>query len=521
MDNNYYITPNDSVGAASTPSVATVPSSVPASGGGVDIASLLPGIKEDLEKSLALSRAASAPVTQRQTGQIPGALTKQIGPAPTSAISPPRTKGEAMANAITQAGNAVSEIITAERQKKQQSLTDTTVKLYGAQQSINEAQQQKDAANAMLTNAIGDEARQYQTIITQADKTIESNKKIISSIPSKEAKAIAKGSHFDYIDTENNKTEEHAAVLEAKKKFKTIQEQREYVKQQKEARRQESMKNFGEAFAKQQPTTAVPNQFAQQQLAAFQERQKQQNEALKTWMPMIMEGNREAFEASQYQMKHKDTVNENYQNHLYRLDEVSKDQDFKLKYLAKQLAGEAVIHHQDVIDSIDKAYAFQQQASNDPDNIMKYEASAIETNNASLARNDADRTRILAALNKAPDEKTKALYKEALDGNEKERNGIIKFGESQQTYYEEKKKLVSGQKGDKDATGQPTPGAGSNSGTGSATKSKPTANYSGRGPVNVEATKAVDFFNSFLPKSLSIPRPERGELPTWGGDKSN
>ena len=241
-------------------SQTTQTSSVPASvgGGGVDIGALLQQIQGDTATQQKLMREAITPVSGSHVGQIPSALTKPIGEAPQNATpyERPRSKGEAISNMINSAGNAVSKVITAEKEQKQTHLIDAATKLFTAQAAIDEAQQQHDSATAIGDNATAQKAQQL----------IDQNTKVRDGITSdpKLRKALAKGLNIDYIDPSNNKTEEHEAV-------------------------QKGAQNFGQAFAKSQPQTLVPNQMAQAQLETYQQQRKDAVETFKAMGPIYAE----------------------------------------------------------------------------------------------------------------------------------------------------------------------------------------------------------------------------------------
>jgi hypothetical protein len=182
---------------------------------------------------------------------------------------------------INSAGNAVSKVITAEKQQKQAHLTDAATKLFTAQAAIDEAQQQHDSATAIGDNATAQKAQQL----------IDQNTKVRDGITSdpKLRKSLAKGLNIDYIDPSNNKTEEHAAVQAAIKNAKTIQEKRQLAKAEQQKRNQQGAQNFGQAFAKSQPQTLVPNQMAQAQLEAYQQQRKDAVETFKAMGPIYAE----------------------------------------------------------------------------------------------------------------------------------------------------------------------------------------------------------------------------------------
>jgi hypothetical protein len=274
------------MGPTETTSIGTVPASMNSGGsvggGGVDIGTLLQQIQGDTATQQRLMREAITPVSGAHVGQIPSSLTNPIGPAPQSPNQGrPQNKGQAIGDMIRSAGNAVSKVITAEKQQKQAHLTDAATKLFTAQAAIDEAQQQHDSATAIGDNATAQKAQQL----------IDQNTKVRDGITSdpKLRKALAKGLNIDYIDPSNNKTEEHAAVQAAIKNAKTIQEKRQLAKQAQQQHQQQAnqqgAQNFGQAFAKSQPQTLAPNQMAQQKLEQQQAQEKSLVEAYKAQTP--------------------------------------------------------------------------------------------------------------------------------------------------------------------------------------------------------------------------------------------
>jgi hypothetical protein len=274
------------MGPTETTSIGTVPTSVGNSGAsndGVDIGARLQQIQSDAAMQQRLMREAITPVSGSHVGQIPSALTKPIGEAPQNQTpyERPRSKGEAISNMINSAGNAVSKVITAEKEQKRTHLTDAATKLFTAQAAIDEAQQQHDSATASGDNATAQKAQQL----------IDQNTKVRDGITSdpKLRKALAKGLNIDYIDPSNNKTEEHAAVQAAIKNAKGIREKIEAAKAAKQKFAAENnpkgAQNFGAAFAKSQPQTLAPNQMAQAQLAQQQAQEKALVEAYKAQTP--------------------------------------------------------------------------------------------------------------------------------------------------------------------------------------------------------------------------------------------
>ena len=285
------------MGQTETTSIGSVPASVSTSmgsGGGVDVGMLLRQIQGDTATQQKLMREAITPVSGSHVGQIPSALTKPIGPAPQSQTpyERPRSKGEAISNMINSAGNAVSKVITAEKEQKQTHLTDAATKLFTAQAAIDEAQQQHDSATAIGDNATAQKAQQL----------IDQNTKVRDGITSdpKLRKALAKGLNIDYIDPSNNKTEEHDAVKKALINVQGFREKREAAAQAKkdfQAKNQPvAAQNFATAFSKSQPQGMAPNMMAQQKIVMQQANTKAQMEYTKALIPLWVEDKRAATE---------------------------------------------------------------------------------------------------------------------------------------------------------------------------------------------------------------------------------
>lgn len=279
------------MGPGETTPIGTVPASVPASvnsssnasGNEIDIGALLQQTQGDTAEYQKLLGESVVPVAGAHVGQIPSAMTRPIGPAPqTEGYARPRNEGEAISNMLTSAGNAVSKVITAERQQKQTHLTDAATRLFTAQAAIDEAQQMHDSATA-----IGD-----TPAAAEAQKLIEKNTAVRDGITSdrKLRDSLAKGLNINYLDPSKNKTEAHAAVQAAIKNAKNIQEKRQLAKQAlqqyQQKANQQAVQNFGQAFAKSQPQTLEPNQLAQQKLAAYQQQRKDAIETLKVMGPV-------------------------------------------------------------------------------------------------------------------------------------------------------------------------------------------------------------------------------------------
>ena len=283
------------MGLTETTSIGAVPAS------GASSSDPIADIVRNLGVDQRTMAAAISPVSGAHAGQVPTSLSRPVGSAPQSqGYAQPRNKGQAIANMITSAGNAVSQVITAETQKKQDHLVDQTTKLLTAQQESDEARQQKESANAMLTNATGEEAKGYQATITKADEIIAKNDAVIKGIAPKDMKSIAKGMNFNYIDPSENKTEEHDAVKKALINVQGFREKREAAAQAKkdfQAKNQPvAAQNFATAFSKSQPQGVAPNMMAQQKIAMQQANTKAQMEYIKALIPLWVEDKKTAAE---------------------------------------------------------------------------------------------------------------------------------------------------------------------------------------------------------------------------------
>jgi hypothetical protein len=398
------------MGPTETTSIGTVPTSVGNSGAsndGVDIGARLQQIQSDAAMQQRLMREAITPVSGSHVGQIPSALTKPIGEAPQNQTpyERPRSKGEAISNMINSAGNAVSKVITAEKEQKRTHLTDAATKLFTAQAAIDEAQQQHDSATAISDNATAQKAQQL----------IDQNTKVRDGITSdpKLRKALAKGLNIDYIDPSNNKTEEHAAVQAAIKNAKSIREKIEAAKAAKQKFAAENnpkgAQNFGAAFAKSQPQTLAPNQMAQAQLAQQQAQEKALVEAYKAQTP------REVAllqQQTQLQKQHEEIVARDEQRRQRLEDRKSLlgFEEQKARRLANYSSGLAVQREQQVLNMRNADPTLVQNAA---------EQSAREWDGrmeAAQARVDAAENNLAALTSGTPAYvKANASYEQATD----------------------------------------------------------------------------------------------------------
>ena len=487
--------------------------------GGLDIASLIQHISSPFPQGL--TQSATTPVQGGHAMQVPSSLQQPIGPHQDRPMDQRQVVGgkaaklQGIGNAITGATNAIGAVVTKEAQIKQNQIKDSATKVIQAQQAIDEAKQLHDSAIATGDAATASKAQEMIQKNTQARDAIFADPKM--------RKALVKGFDISYTDPSANKTEEHTAVMAAMKDAKNWQEKRQKMQEYQQQQNQAAGSAAGEAFAKGQPQGMAQNVLAEQKVAALQQQQKMKTENLKAWLPLITEGRKEDFDAWKLQQEYQNNKQQDFQAHQYKMQEESSRMDNEGKLLTRRLAGEGANEHRAAMDSVDKAFALQQLVTNSPDEIIKNEAAANNMQSEALNRLDARRTQLLAQQNKyGIGSDAKKVIQDALDQNTKDRASQQEFGNSQQIYFNSKKRQAGLlPKDDTNGAGKSGTGNGSNVNNNSSKQSKPATNYSGRGVVNMEATKTVDFFNSFLPKSFAIPRPERGELPTWGSQEQS
>ena len=265
---------------------SSVQGAVPAASTG----SQLEGILSSLNIDQRTMREAITPVAGAHAGQIPSALTKQIGPAPQGqGYANPRSKGQAISNMITSAGNAVSEVLTAEKKQKQEHLTDATTKLMQSSQLKDEAVQQKESATNMLADADpgSPEAESYKAIIKKSDETIKQNDDAMNkiTIDPKLRKDLAKILHVNHVDLSANDPVHLQILHNATKNVKSWQEKREATQKAKEESNRYEAARFSQEFQKSMPQAAgAPNVLAQQKLQTQLAQQKIQQLAIKDFL---------------------------------------------------------------------------------------------------------------------------------------------------------------------------------------------------------------------------------------------
>jgi hypothetical protein len=262
------------MGQTETTSIGAVPAS------GASSSDPIADIVKNLGVDQRTMAAAISPVSGAHAGQVPTSLSRPVGSAPQSqGYAQPRNKGQAIANMITSAGNAVSQVMTAETEKKQANLTDATTKLMQASSLKDEATQQRESALAMLGNATpgSPEAASYKSMVDKADATIKQNDDAMQKITvdPKMRKDLAKILHINHVDLSANDPV-HLKILDnASKNVKTWQDKREAAKQAKEESNRYEAARFSQEYQKAQPMTAgAPNVLAQQKMQIEAAQQK-------------------------------------------------------------------------------------------------------------------------------------------------------------------------------------------------------------------------------------------------------
>jgi hypothetical protein len=264
--------------ARSSEAAQSVPSGA---GQGIDSASLMGQIERSNQQIQQLSKQAVTPIAMKSAGQLPDSMTRQIGPAPqTPNQGRPQNKGQAMGDMIRSAGNAISKVITAEKEHKQEQMVSVGTKFLTAQNAKNEAQQALDVA---MKNNDG-------PAIAAAKDALSKNETVLQSITSdkKNRDLLVKGFNFNHIDPSENKTEEHDAMKKAaalvqgnaEKKAAMLKAQQDY----KAGLNQQGAKAFQATYEKSQPTVMEQDTRAQAQLQVALAQQKPLMEAQKNFM---------------------------------------------------------------------------------------------------------------------------------------------------------------------------------------------------------------------------------------------
>jgi hypothetical protein len=326
-----------------TQDVSSTSGGVPASpmatiGAGPDISELIKNISEPLSPDLV--RAATTPQVGPHAVQVPSSLTTSIAPHqqtpmmdPNQAVGRGYGKAVGIGNAIIGATNALGTVVTKEKQMKQGQIRDAAQKVIMAQQAIDEATNQRDAATK-----VGDAAG-----AAQFQKMIEQNTQVRDGVfaDPKMRKSLVKGFDISYTDPESNKTEEHQAVMAAIKNAKTMQEKKQAIADFRQKQNTAAGAGAGAAFAAQQPRGFQPNQVAQAQLQIAQAQKKDLVDMYKTLAPALVRADSaQRIAATQAMTRLLEQQNaltqrtfERNQTFQQRLQLMDKQQQFEMKKL--------------------------------------------------------------------------------------------------------------------------------------------------------------------------------------------
>ena len=227
-------------------------------------------------------QAAATPIAGPHAAQLPSNMTTPITPhqdtpldyRPVVGAGNARARG--IGNSITAVMNGLGKVVTAEAQHKQNQIRDSATKVITAQQAIDEAQQQLDMAMQSGDTATVAKMKDIIQQNTAARDGVFADPKM--------RKALAKGFNINYVDPQQNKTTEHAAVQEAIKGAKTRQEKIAAIQALRQKQNAEAATAAGKAYAAAQPQGLAPNTQAQMQLQMKLEQQKVQQQAIKDFM---------------------------------------------------------------------------------------------------------------------------------------------------------------------------------------------------------------------------------------------
>lgn len=267
---------------AETPSVPTTQSDASQD----LIQSLVKTIASPISPELVMR--ASVPLAGEHVASVPSSIATPVSPYQERPLDQRQVTGrsaakrQGIANAFTAAGNALGTIVTKEAQIKQNHIRDAAQKVILAQQGIDEAKIAHDQA-VEAGDAVA--ASKYQEMIQKNQQARDA----VFADP-KMRKALQKGFNINYTDPSANKTEEHAAVQEAIKNAKSIQEKRELMRQQQEKQNQEAGSAMGAAFEKSMPQGMAANTLAQAQLAQVLADRKEAAATMKSVLPAIIRG---------------------------------------------------------------------------------------------------------------------------------------------------------------------------------------------------------------------------------------
>ncbi len=258
---------------------STVPQSTPTANTDF-IQQLVKNISSPVDPNLV--RQANTPVAGQHAPTVPSSFQTPVAPYQERPLDQRRVVGRSNAsrqgigNAFTAATNALGTIVTKEAQIKQGHIRDAATKVIMAQQGIDEA---KIAHDQAIQAGDAAAASKYQALIQQNQQSRDA----IFADP-KMRKALQKGFDISYTDPGANKTEEHAAVQEALKNAKSMQEKRQIMQQQQAKQNEAAGSAMGSAFEKSMPQGMAANTLAQAQLSQVLADKKVQQEAMKNLM---------------------------------------------------------------------------------------------------------------------------------------------------------------------------------------------------------------------------------------------
>ena len=487
-------------GAATVPGAASTPSQ-----SSLYMDSLAKTFTENQAKLQEATRQASIPISGGHQAQMPLSLMPQNNQAPYAPLDHRQVVGkhnakmQGIGNAITGTTNLIAAFKTAEDNKKSKEVASSVQTLMTAQQAMDQAKQVMTQAQQTLqtdpNNAAAKEALEHNTTVANG------------ILDGPHGKAIMKGFDVNYTDPSQNKTPEHGMVQKAIALFK---------QKQQGSSGGANLENFQKAT----PTTLAPNVAAQQRVTELKEQQKSQQDIMKSWVPLIQEGDRQTFEAAQTQLRLSEQLKENDLKYRREVDLQRDTQTFEAKQQAARISADFGLARQRSVDLINQTAALQRLASENPDNIVESQMKADHLFSEEIGKQDESRDKVLADLSKPKvDSEAKKTLQAALKTIETNRADLVKAQQGAEVYYEIRKQKALEAQGIKLPGGDSNGGSPANNGgnTSGGTPSTKPPNYNGRGVINKEATKSIDFLNNYLPKGFQIPRPERGEGVSFSG----
>jgi len=218
------------------PSAASTPQS---SGSGDQVVdNLLKTLTTPIDPSLV--RAATTPIPSSRATEVPSSFMRPIEePTMGQRIPNPEAgagsaNGVGIGNAVIGAMNILGKVSQKEQQAKQDGLRDAATKVINAQQAVDEATRQRDAAQQA-----GDTAG-----MSAAQKIIDQNEAVRDGVfaDPKMRKGLQKGFDISYTDPSQNKTDEHTAVMAAIKNAKDADQKKQLIAQARQQQNQQSGK---------------------------------------------------------------------------------------------------------------------------------------------------------------------------------------------------------------------------------------------------------------------------------------